>query len=130
MARIKDTYVQLRMTHAEKEKLQEQATAARMKMSEYILALSEQKKIIVADELPEVCRQLIGIGTNVNQIARVANQTKSVSEKQLDLVNDAGDNAWLELEDGTWVRYGDVTRCSWWTNLIDTIKNSSDKIEV
>lgn len=84
-----------------------------MKMSEYILALSEQKKIIVADELPELCRQLIGIGTNVNQIARVANQTKSVSEKQLDLVNE------------NLIRVQELL-----SSLIDTIKNSSDKIEV
>ncbi len=113
MARTKDTYVHLRMTHTEKEKLKEQAAAARMKMSEYILALSEQKKIIVADELPEVCRQLIGIGTNVNQIARVANQTKSVSEKQLDLVNE------------NLIQVQELLG-----SLIDTIKNSSDKIEV
>ena len=39
---------------------------------------------------------------------------------------DAGNDAWLELEDGTWIRYGDVTRCNWWTNLIDTIKNFFD----
>ncbi len=113
MARTKTIQVALRLTPMEKEKLQEQAKAARMNMSEYLLALSEQKKIIVADELPEVCRQLIGIGTNVNQIARVANQTKSVSEKQLDLVNE------------NLIRVQELLG-----SLIDTIKNSSDKIVV
>ena len=73
MPRTKDTYVQLRMTHLEKEKLIQQSAEARMTMTQYILALSEQKKIVVADELPELCRQIIRIGTNVNQIALVAN---------------------------------------------------------
>ena len=66
MSRSKDTRVCLRMTHLEKEKLISKSEEARMNMSQYILALSEQKKIIVADGLPELCRQIIKIGTNVN----------------------------------------------------------------
>ena len=54
-----------------------------MSMSKYILALSEQKKIYVIDGLPELIVQIIKIGTNVNQVAFVANMYKSVSLEQI-----------------------------------------------
>ena len=113
MGREKTERVSLRFTPTEKEKLHEQATAARMNMSQYLLALSEQKKIIVADGLPELCRQIIAIGTNVNQIARVANQNKIVSKKQLDLVNE------------NLIHIQDLLG-----SMIDTIQNSKDHIDV
>lgn len=113
MARIKTEHITLRLTPLEKEKLSAKAAEARMNMSQYLLALSEQKKIIVADELPELCRQIIRIGTNVNQITAVANTHKSVSEKQLDIVN-------LNL----------IEIQNLLGKLIDTIKNSDDEIKV
>lgn len=113
MSRTKTIQVALRLTPLEKEKLSAKAAEARMNMSQYLLALSEQKKIIVADELPELCRQIIKIGTNVNQIAAVANTHKSVSEKQLDIVN-------LNL----------IEIQNLLGKLIDTIKNSDDEIKV
>lgn len=113
MSRSKDTRVCLRMTHLEKEKLINKSEEARMNMSQYILALSEQKKIIVADGLPELCRQIIKIGTNVNQIALVANTNKSVSDKQLDIIN-------LNL----------IKIQKLLGDLIDCIQNSKDNIKV
>ena len=100
-------------TPLEKEKLISKSEEARMNMSQYILALSEQKKIIVADGLPELCRQIIKIGTNVNQIALVANTNKSVSDKQLDIVN-------LNL-----IKIQELLG-----DLIDCIQNSKDNIKV
>lgn len=113
MARTKDKRVTLRLTQSEKEELESRAAEARMNMSQYLLALSEQKKIIVADGLPELCRQIIKIGTNVNQIAMVANRNKTVSEKQLDLVNQ--NLIQIQTQIG---------------KLIDTIQNSEDHIKV
>ena len=113
MARIKTEHITLRLTPLEKEKLSVKAAKARMNMSQYLLALSEQKKIIVADELPELCRQIIRIGTNVNQIAMVANTHKSVSVNQIDIVN----QNLIEIQNLL-------------GKLIDTIKNSDDEITV
>lgn len=113
MPRIKTEHITLRLTPAEKDNLTARAAEARMNMSQYLLALSEQKKIIIADGLPELCRQIIKIGTNVNQIALVANTHKNVSEKQLQTVNDNLDNIQLLLG-----------------KLIDTIQNSKDEIKV
>lgn len=113
MARIKTERVSLRYSQSEKEKLLAKAAEARMNMSQYLLALSEQKKIIVADELPELCRQIIKIGTNVNQIAMVANTYKTVSNNQIDIVN----QNLIEIQNLL-------------GKLIDTIKNSDDEITV
>lgn len=113
MPRTKNAYVQLRMTNSEKERLMQQSAEARMTMTQYILALSEHKKIIVADELPELCRQIIRIGTNVNQIALVANTNKTVSQKQLDIVN----TNLIEIQNLL-------------SKLIDTIKNGEDEVKV
>lgn len=113
MPRIKTEQVALRLTPAEKANLAARAAEARLSMSQYLLALSEQKKIIIADGLPELCRQIIKIGTNVNQIALVANTHKNVSEKQLQTVNDNLENIQLLLG-----------------KLIDTIQNSKDEIKV
>ena len=113
MARIKTSYVQLRMSQLEKEKLLEKSKEARMNMTQYILALSEQKKIIVANELPELCRQIIKIGTNVNQIVMVANRNKSVSDRQIDIVNE------------NLIKIQNLL-----SKVIDTINNSEDNIEV
>ena len=66
--------LKLRLTEDEKKMFQEKAAAANMNMSEYVRALVERKKIVVAPELPELLRQIIKIGTNVNQILLV-NQT-------------------------------------------------------
>lgn len=113
MPRNKIAQVHLRYTLEEKERLEARAEEARMNMSQYVLALSEQKKIIIADGLPELCRQLAKIGTNVNQIALVANTHKTVSEKQIEIVNDNLANIQDLLG-----------------KLIDTILNSKDEIKV
>lgn len=113
MSKIKTERMELRLTPLEKEKLSAKAAESRMNMSQYLLALSEQKKIIVADELPELCRQIIRIGTNVNQIVMVANTAKSVSDKQIDIVN----QNLIEIQNLL-------------SKMIDTIKNSDDEITV
>ena len=88
MTKIKTERMELRLTPAEKDNLIKKADEARMSMSKYLLALSEQKKIIVVEDLTEFIRQLIKIGTNVNQVALVANTYRSVSEKQIETLNE------------------------------------------
>ena len=113
MPRIKTADMHLRLTPAEKENLTAKAAEARLSVSQYLLALSEQKKIYIVDGVSEVCRQIMKIGTNVNQIALVANTHKSVSEKQLEAVNDNLSSV------------KDIL-----IKLIDTIQNSEDEIKV
>ncbi len=113
MARTKTEQVALRLTPLEKEKLATQATTARMNMSQYLLALSEQKRIIVIDGVPELCKQIIKIGTNVNQIAMVANQNKSISVRQLDIVNEN----LIQIQNLI-------------SNLLDTVYDAKDEVKI
>ena len=113
MPRIKTERLELRLTPIQKEKLVELSKQSRMNMTEYIIAVSEQKKIIIADGMPELLKQIIKIGTNVNQITMVANSNKSVSSKQIDIVNDN----LLKIQNLI-------------SDLIDEIKNSKDEIKV
>ena len=76
--------VHLRFSLSEKEKLVANAAEAHMSLNEYILHLSEQKRIVVADELPDLINQIVKIGTNINQVALVANTYKTVSAQQIE----------------------------------------------
>lgn len=84
MPREKVAEVHIRLSPSEKENLISRAAEAHMNLNEYILHLSEQKRIIVADELPDLINQIVKIGTNVNQVALVANSYKTVSAQQIE----------------------------------------------
>lgn len=101
------------MSHEEKENLIARAAESRLSLSKYLLMLSEQKKIVVIDDVPELLRQLIKIGTNVNQVALVANTHKSVSMQQIELLNE---------------NLNEVKNLI--SKLIDTIEDSHDEIKV
>lgn len=84
MPQEKVAQVHFRLSPLEKEKLISRANEAHMNLSDYIMHLSEQKRIVVVDELPDLINQIVKIGTNVNQIALVANTYKSVSAQQIE----------------------------------------------
>ncbi len=113
MGRLSTEQICLRLTPEQKENLKMRSEKARMNMSQYLLALSDQKKIIVIDDVPEIVRQIIKIGNNVNQVAMVANTNHNVSDKQMELVNFNLHKIQMILGD-----------------LIDKINNSKDEIEV
>ena len=113
MSRIRTERIEIRVTPDEKEKLRGDAEKSRMNMSNYILRLSEQKKIYAVDGIPELIKQTIRIGTNVNQIVMVANTNKSVSEKQIETVNFNLTKIQKLLAD-----------------MIEVIKNSDDEVEI
>lgn len=74
--------LKLRMTVEDKKMIQDKAAAANMTMSEYVRALVDRKKIVVAPELPELLRRIIKIGTNVNQILLV-NETYGTASREV-----------------------------------------------
>ena len=84
MPREKVAEVHIRLSPSEKENVISRAAEAHMNLNEYILHLSEQKRIVVADELPNLINQIVKIGTNVNQVALVANTYKTVSAQQIE----------------------------------------------
>ena len=57
-----------------------------MNVSEFILAATQNKKIVVKDEIPQLLLAMTRIGTNINQIAHLCNFKKSVNDEQLNAV--------------------------------------------
>ncbi|GHU58193.1 hypothetical protein FACS1894133_2500 [Clostridia bacterium] len=83
MAKNKTERVFLRMTKEEKEKLRESAKKARMSLSEYVLTTLNHRPIVVVDDLPKFIVEVIRVGTNINQIAKIANTQKYVNKDLL-----------------------------------------------
>lgn len=82
MSNIKSNRIYIRVTPAEKEMILLKAQKAKMSISDYIINLTERKRIIVATGLPELIVETARIGNNINQIAHVLN-TQKYSNKDL-----------------------------------------------
>lgn len=83
---IKSCKINLRVSPSEKEKIYSKAKNARMTVSQYLLSLSDEKKIYVVDCVPELLVEITRIGVNINQIARIGNTQKFVTKEQLDIL--------------------------------------------
>ena len=75
--------VHLRLTAEEKQMFLDKAEQANMNVSDYIRALVNNKRIVVAPDLPKLAVQIIKIGVNVNQICNVARECKTVSQESI-----------------------------------------------
>ena len=82
----KSCQLHLRLTSSELKELQKKAEQAHMSISSYIIHLSENKKIIVSENIPRLLVEVTRIGTNINQIAHIGNSQKYVNKQQLDEV--------------------------------------------
>lgn len=82
----KNSRIYFRCSAKDKENLKNKAKLANMNMSEYIISLSENKKIFVIDGVPELMTAINRIGTNINQVAAVANTHRFVNENQLEKI--------------------------------------------
>ena len=82
----KKVLINFRISLEEKKKLQAKAKQAHMSISSYIIDLSENKKITVAENITELLLEITRIGTNINQIAHIGNSQKYVNKQQLDEV--------------------------------------------
>ena len=82
----KNSRIYFRCSAKDKENLKNKAKLANMNMSEYIISLSENKKIFVIDGVPELMTAINRIGTNINQVAAVANTQRFVNENQLEKI--------------------------------------------
>lgn len=81
----------IRITPTEKKNIQAKAATAHMSLSGYIVKLSEDKKIIVAEKIPQLLYEFAKIGTNINQVAKIANTQKFVNNELLATVDEKMD---------------------------------------
>ena len=86
MATEKNARLEIRLSPTEKEKILTKAEQAHMTVSGYIIALSENKKITVAENIPQLLLEITRIGTNINQIAHIGNSQRFVYREQLEEV--------------------------------------------
>ena len=81
---MKSERFNLRMTPKEKAAIAARAKRANRPISEFMIDTALNRKIIVIDSLPEMIRELKGIGRNLNQLTLLANmgkvQTVSLNE--------------------------------------------------
>lgn len=76
--------IYFRVTKNEKKILSRRAKAAGLTLSKYFLTLSERKRLINPEPILRLLLEVNHIGNNINQIARVANTNKDISQKQID----------------------------------------------
>ena len=87
MAKKKTARFELRMTPTEKEKLIAKAAEAHLTVSQYLLRLSDEKKIVISDNIPELVHEIRKIGVNINQIAYIGNSQKYINNELLKQVH-------------------------------------------
>ena len=76
--RIRDKQMIVRFTERELSEFTDKMKRAKSKSrSDFIMSLVKTKPIIVPDGLPEIAAELKRHGNNLNQIARIFNQTRS-----------------------------------------------------
>ena len=88
MSKNRTERLQLRVSSEEKEAITQKAADANMSISDYIVALSEGKKVIDIRKIAQLILEVRRIGVNVNQIAAVANYNKYTNQPMLTKVNE------------------------------------------
>ena len=96
MSKNRTERLQLRGSSEEKEAIAQKAADANMSISDYIVALSANQKIIDAKIIAQLILEIRRIGVNVNQVAAVANYQKFANKEMLSKVND-GQNQIIDL---------------------------------
>ena len=75
------------LTQLEKEQIKSKAEQANVSVSEYIRACINGRRLVVCEDLPELMRQIIKIGINVNQVQTVALLSGSLTAEELEPLN-------------------------------------------
>ena len=74
--RKRNRTITIRCTDDEYERMHNKAQRHKLSLSDFVLRLAMDKKIIVAEGLNEVAKQQKAIGRNLNQIATLANMNR------------------------------------------------------
>ena len=84
--RKRNRTITIRCTDDEYERIHSKAQRHKLSLSDFILRLALDKKIVVADGLNEVAKQQKAIGRNLNQIAMLAHEGRLHSVRLDELV--------------------------------------------
>ena len=78
----------IRVSPTEKKRIEENARLSNKSVANYLITLSENKKVVDTSKLPQLIFQIRHIGVNINQIAAVANSQKYVNKEMLSRIDD------------------------------------------
>ena len=73
MKQKKEIRITLRLTKEQYESIAARADTAQMPVGAYVRAAAMRHRVVVVDGLPEIIRELKGIGRNLNQLTVLAN---------------------------------------------------------
>jgi Bacterial mobilisation protein (MobC). len=73
MKQKKEIRITLRLTKEQYESIVARADTAQMPVGTYVRAAAMRHRVVVVDGLPEIIRELKGIGRNLNQLTVLAN---------------------------------------------------------
>lgn len=82
MKQKKDTRITIRLTPEQYESIEARADTAQMAVGTYVRAAAMRHRVVVVNGLPEITRELKGIGRNLNQLTVLANMGR-VAEANL-----------------------------------------------
>lgn len=81
--RERSEMLRLRLTPTEKAYIAAQARAAGMTVTDYLVICSEQMPVVFIPGVPELVNEMRRQGTNINQLAKMANATGDTREIDL-----------------------------------------------
>ena len=101
--RVRNEVLKLRLTTEEKQLISDNAFKADMSITEYIMATVNDSQIIVVDKIPQLLLELLRQGNNLNQLVKIAHQTRgqdiSGAEEAVKKCNEAHEKLMKFCED-------------------------------
>lgn len=83
--RVRNKTIQIRLTADEISELKAAAAAVDQSVADFVMAAARnnEKRVLVATELPQVLYELRKQGNNLNQLTRLANAIKNIDSDSL-----------------------------------------------
>ena len=91
--------IHFRLTPTEKEILTQNAALQKMSINKYVSLCLTRKRIVICESLPDLILAISKIGNNINQIARIANTTRYISESSVSEVKKLMENCYGKLDE-------------------------------
>lgn len=83
MSKDKTERIFIRVSPTEKKEIEEKASLVNKSVANYLITLSDNKRVVDTSKLPPLILEIKRIGVNVNQIAAVANSQKFINKELL-----------------------------------------------
>lgn len=96
MKNSKDIRVTIRLSPKQYESIKGHADTAHLSLSSYIRSAAMRHKVTVIDGLPEMTRELKGLGRNLNQLTILAHEGR-VTSPDLSRTASALEHCYIEL---------------------------------